>query len=530
MSFKNKDVVFGNDARSKILKGVRTLAGAVKTTLGPKGRNVVLDQGGIQSPTITKDGITVAKSIRLKDRTEELGVRLLREAAARTGDTAGDGTTTATVLAESIYEKGLQQLSSGADPMALKRGLDKVALEVIEHLKGSAVPVEDKEQIRQVATIAANGESLIGDLLVQGFEKVGQDGIIVIEEGSNKPAEIELIEGIEFDQGYLSPMFVTDHRRSEAMYDEGVYVLISDRRIVARDLVKPLQASVANNTPLLIIARDLADDALNTLIVNRLRNGFPMVAVRAPGYGDRQWENMEDLAAVTGATIISERTGVTFSAFEKEHFGQVRKVVVDRSSTILLEGAGSQEEIEKRAQFIKLQIEEAVRDNEPVTKDFLEARLAKLVAGIARIKVGGATETEMKERKDRVEDALYATRAAIEEGILPGGGVALLKAALAVPLNVAEDEMLGGKILLSALEAPVRQIAINAGRSADLIVENVKSTGLGYNALTNNLCDLVMDGVIDPVKVVRLALENAVSAASTMLTTECIVFEEEDED
>ncbi len=527
----SKGVIFKDDARNKILKGVRILAKAVKTTLGPKGRNVVLDQGGVQSPIITKDGITVAKHIRLKDRVEELGVRLLREAAAKTGDTAGDGTTTATVLAEAIYERGLRLLSSGSDPMAVKRGINKMTDQVIGHLKASAIELEDKDQIRQVATVAANGEELIGDLLAQGFEKVGHDGIIVIEEGSDKPAEIELIEGVEYDQGYISPIFVTDHRRLEAMYDEGIYVLISDRRIVARDLLKPLQIAVSRSKPLLIVAKEIAEDALNTLIVNRIKNALPIVAIRAPGYGDRQWENMEDLATITGASIVAERTSLTLANFEEAHFGEARKIVVGRSSTIVLEGVGSQAAVDARADFIRSQLDDAVSEGETITADFLRSRLAKLTAGIARIKVGGATEAEMNERKDRVEDALYATRAAIEEGILPGGGQALLNAGEASSLDgLEDDELLGGKLLLGALESPIRQIAENAGVSPDLVVSQVKGRPLGFDAATGELRDLVLAGIIDPVKVVRLALENAVSAASTMLTTECVVFDIDEED
>lgn len=535
---KFREVLFGDEVRSRILKGVTTLASAVKVTLGPKGRNVVIDRGMQDIPTITKDGITVAKSIHLENPHEALGVRLLREAAARTGDTAGDGTTTATVLAEEIYRRGLRLLGTGADPVALKRGIDKATGRVVDILKDMSVEVESTEQIAQVGTIAANNDVLVGQLLTKGFEKVGRDGVIVVEEAQGFDTDIELIEGLEFDQGYISPYFCTDLPRGEAVYEaqgeeDYVLVLLSERRITARDLLQPLQLMVQENKPLLIIAKELSDDAKNTLIVNRLKQGFPFVAVRAPGYGDRQNENLEDFAVATGGTVISEKTAVNFKNFESKHFGRCRKIIVRRETTIIIEGFGSAEAIDERAEFIRLQIEDSIRDNALIQKDFLEARLAKLTSGIARINVGGATEAEMNERKDRVEDALYATRAAVEEGVLPGGGAALLRASRQVDINdLQDDELAGGKLLLQALESPLRQIVNNAGESGDLIVGRLDEAegAIGYNAATNEIEDLVKAGVIDPTKVVRLALENAVSAASTLLTTECMVVEKQDEE
>lgn len=541
---RNMDILFGEEARTFLKKGVNTLAGAVKVTLGPKGRNVVIDRGLTEVPTITKDGITVARSITLENPMEALGVRLLREAASRTGDTAGDGTTTATVLAEEIFVRGLRQLSAEAAPVALKRGIDKAADLVIEELRNRSIETDDVEQVTQVGTIAANGDTLVGDLLSQGFQKVGRDGVIVLEEAQGLNTELELIEGLEFDQGWISPAFCTDFGKGETVYEnpdiEFVYVLLAERRITARDLVNPLQAAINDGKPLLIIAKDLADDAKNTLILNRVKNGLPIVAVRAPGYGDRQVENLEDLAVATGGQVVSEKTGISWGSKQDwtNVFGRVNKIIVRRESTILIEGYGSDENIKARADFIRRQIQDAISNNEGIQKDFLEARLAKLTSGIARIKVGGATEAEMNERKDRVEDALFATRAAVEEGVLPGGGTALLRASKVVEgkldeLGFSEDELDGAKLLLASLSAPIRQIAKNAGASPDTVVEHVLSSdqpNVGFNAATGSVEDLFESGVIDPTKVVRLALENAVSAASTLLTTECMVVEKKNED
>lgn len=530
MKDPDKKVLFDTDVRSKILTGVETLTKAVRTTLGPKGRNVLIDRGDDQ-PAITKDGITVAKSISLPDRESELGVRLLREASARTGEQAGDGTTTATVVAESIYKKGLQQLSSGAAPVALKRGIDKVVPLVVDKLNEMKLPADEDDQIRQVGTIAANGEDKVGDILLQAFKKVGRDGVILIEEGIRESIELELIEGLQFDRGFVSPWFCNE--TSEALYED-VLVLISEKKINSgRDLVKILTEGQKANKPILIIADDYSQEALNTLVVNRLRSSFPIVAVKAPGFGDRKQDLMEDIAAVTGATIISDSLGTHLGdKFKTEYFGKVKKIIVKKEESILIGGAGDLDKVEERAQVVRDEIEEL--SGEPTLahqKEFLEVRLAKLAGGIARVAVGGATEAEMLERKDRIEDALYATRAAIEEGILPGGGVALLRAAAAVDLDslgLSGDELLGAKIVLEALESPVRQIAQNAGGSADLVVERVLEDGkfsFGYNAATGVFEDLLTAGVIDPVKVVRSALENAASAAGTLLTTECMVVE-----
>jgi chaperonin GroEL len=524
-----KNIVFSDEVREKISQGVKILATAVKTTLGPKGRNVILDRGH-DAPVITKDGITVARSIVLPDRAQELGVRLLREATARTGDTAGDGTTTATVLAEALYIKGLRHIVSGVDPMTLKRGIDKTLPSVMSFIKSASIDVNSPEQICQVGAIAANGERQIGELLGQAFQKVGRDGIILLEEGRGFETEIELIEGIQFDRGYLSPYFATDFGTGEAVYED-VLILLSDKRATARDLIPALTVATQLHKPLLIIIDELSGDALNTLLVNRLKQGLQIVAVKAPGFGDRKKDLLDDFAIATGATLVSERTNVTFTDFKKEHFGHANKIVVKREETIILEGAGDSDKIEERAKYIRKEIEDAGIAGQSVAKEFLEARLAKLVGGIARIKVGGATETEMNERKDRVEDAMYATRAAIQEGFLPGGGLVLLQAARTVTkqlgsLNLSTDEMLGAKVLLEALESPIRQIAINAGVAPDRIVDSlnqIADTKIGYNAATGVTEDLVAAGVIDPTKVVRLALENAVSIAGTMLTTECMV-------
>lgn len=533
---KNREVYFGDDAREYILKGVKLLAKAVKVTLGPKGRNVVIDRG-VDIPTITKDGITVAKNIQPQNPMENLGVRLLREAAARTGETAGDGTTTATVLAEEIYTRGLRLLGTGADPVALKRGIDKVTTRVVTALKTMSQDVQSTDQISQVGTIAANGDQLVGQLITKGFEKVGRDGVIVIEEARGSDTEIELIEGIEFDQGWMSPYFCTDFSKGEAVYEaqadgDCIYVLLLERTANARDLLNPLGIALNDNKPLLIIAKQLTDDAKNTLILNRAQKGIPVVVVKAPGYGDRQNENLEDFAIATGGTVLSEKTGINFKNFESKHFGRVKKVIVHRESTILIEGQGDANMLNARADFIRMQIEEAVKMNEGITKDFLETRLAKLTSGIARIRVGGATEAEMNERKDRVEDALFATRAAVQEGVLPGGGVALLKASRKIDVSdLHGDELLGATLLLQSLDAPIKQIATNAGASPDLIAQKVVETEgtIGYNAATGVIEDLVQAGIIDPTKVVRLALENAVSAAGTLLTTECMIVEKAEE-
>lgn len=539
---RNMDIVFGEEARKHIKAGVNALAGAVKVTLGPKGRNVVIDRGAHSVPTITKDGITVAKSITLEHPMESLGVRLVREAASRTGDTAGDGTTTATVLAEEIFTRGLQQLAANAAPVALKRGIDRAAELVINELQERSVETDSAEQVVQVGTIAANGDALVGELLSEGFQKVGRDGVIVLEEAQGLDTEIELIEGLEFDQGWLSPAFCTEYGTGEAIYqaqdaNDFVYILLAERRITARDIITPLSVALQEGKPLLIIAKDMADDAKNTLILNRMQKGFPIIAVRAPGYGDRQVENLEDFAVATGGQVVSEKTGIAWNNKEwTPVFGKANKVIVRRDATIIIEGHGEAENVDARAKFIKLQIEEATNNNELIQVDFLKSRLAKLTSGIARIKVGGATEAEMNERKDRVEDALYATRAAVEEGVLPGGGTALLRAAAAVESRIGGlegDELAGAKLLLASLAAPVRQIAKNAGASADSVVEHILAddeTNVGFNAATGLHENLLESGVIDPTKVVRLALENAVSAASTMLTTECMVVEAQEKD
>ncbi len=527
-----KEVLFGQPVREKILRSVKILADAVGTTLGPKGRNVLIDRGK-DAPSITKDGITVAKSIALADRESELGVRVLREAAAKTGEQAGDGTTTATVLAEALYSGGLQQLASGAAPIQLRRGIDKVVPLIIEELKRMHIPVDDDNQIRQVGAIAANGEVEIGDILLQAFKKVGKDGVILIDESPCTAgiAELELIEGLQFDRGWVSPMFCNDY--PETIYDN-VLVLLSEKRIAsARDLIKPLTAAQQGDRPVILIAEDFSTEVINTLVVNRLRTGLKVIAVKAPGFGDRRRDMLEDIAVVTKATIISDTLGTGLGdKFHKEWFGEAKKLIVRKEESIIIGGAGESAEIEKRAQLIRDEITKAKEEGLPdYQREFLEVRLAKLCGGIARVNAGGATETEMNERRDRLEDALYATRAAIAEGIVPGGGVALLRAARKVNLDelqLSGDELHGAKLLLKVLEAPIRKIAKNAGTPDDLVVHRVlesKENMFGYNAATDTFENLLESGVIDPLKVVRSALENAVSAAGTLLTTECMVVE-----
>lgn len=540
MASKNnsvKDVLFGRSVREKILQGVKVLADAVGTTLGPKGRNVLIDRG-IDHPLITKDGITVAKSVSLPDRESDLGVRILREAAAKTGEEAGDGTTTATVLAEAIYSGGLQQLASGAAPIPLRRGIDKVVPLIIEELKKMYIPINDDNQIRQVGTIAANGETEIGEIMLQAFTKVGKDGVILIEESSRirTVAELELIEGLQFDRGWVSYYMCNDF--PEAIY-ENVLILISEKKLIsARDLIKPLTIAQQGNRPVLIIAEDFSTEVINTLVVNRLKNGLAVVAVKAPGFGDRKHDMLEDIAAVTKAKIICDTTGVSLGdKFQKDSFGEAKKIIVRKEETIIVDGLGDPAEIQKRAQVVRDEIAKGKEEGMPQFQlEFLEVRLAKLTGGIARVSAGGATEAEMHERKDRLEDALYATRAAIAEGILPGGGVALLRAARRVVLDETKftgDELHGAKLLLKALESPIRRISKNAGVSDDLVVARVLEEDgdmFGYNAATEKFEDLLVSGVIDPLKVVRSTLENAVSAAGTLLTTECMVVERSSEE
>ena len=526
---KVKNLIFGADARSKLLAGVKKLAQAVKGTLGPKGRNVIIDKDNY-SPAITKDGISVAKSIVLADRVEELGVRLLREAASRTSEAAGDGTTSATVLAESIFIKGVSQLMAGADPMALKRGIDKTLPLILEYISKMKIEVgNDPEKIGQVATIAANGERQIGDLLVQAFQKVGRDGIITLEEAKGYDTSVELIEGLQFDRGYISPYFCTDAVTGEAVYADAM-VFLTDRRLAqGRDIVQPLSLAAAASKPLIIIADDFSPECLNVLLVNRLRQGIQVVAVKAPGFGDRKKDLLQDIAAVTGSTVASDSTGIAFKDVKSEHLGSVKKVIVKREETILIEGSGDVAKIKERADYIRSEIHNLKDMYGTIQKEFLEARLAKLTAGIARISAGGATEVEMMERKDRIDDALYATRAAIEEGILPGGGIALLRAAQHIDISKIDlvgEEVLGARILIEALESPAKQIAINAGVSPELVVQRVREFSdvyVGYNALTGEYKNMIVTGIVDPAKVVRLSLQNAVSVAGTMLTTECVV-------
>ena len=539
---KKVKVILDNTARESIKKGVEILAGAVKSTLGPKGRNVILDRPDGQSPAVTKDGITVAKSIDLADRTENLGVRLLREATARTGDTAGDGTTTATVLGEAIFLAGIKQISSGTDAMALKRGIDKILPVVLDIIEDASIATDDPEKIRQVASIAANGEEKIGELLLEAFEKVGSDGVIALEEAQGCETYVELVEGMQFDRGFHSPYFMTDPIKSEAIYEdpEGVLILITDQKInnVHEEVIPILQLAQTSQKPMLIIAEDYSPEALQTLVVNRIRNGFKIVAVKAPGFGNRRKDMLDDIAGLTGGIVISADTGGKIKDVKLNQLGRAKKIIVEAEETALLEGFGTEEVVDARIAFVKQQIKDAEETEQTVQKEFFETRLAKLTAGIARVYVGGATEAEMLERKDRVEDALFATRAAIQEGILPGGGVALLNSVedakeILPTLSLTQEEEFGAKLLLSALESPIRQIVRNAGDSDDMVVSRIKESAdphFGYNAATGIYENLIDAGVIDPAKVVRLALENATSAAGTLLTTECAVVEIDDEE
>lgn len=534
----NVQVKLGDDARDSIRKGVETLAGAVKSTLGPKGRNVIIDEPGSSAPVVTKDGITVAKSINLADRLQNLGVRLLREATARTGDTAGDGTTSATVLAEAIYLRGLKQISTGTNNVALKRGMDKVANAITEFLEQESTSIDgNNDQIRQVGTIAANGEAQIGELLLEAFTKVGQDGVITMEEAQGYQTFIELVEGMEFDRGFMSPYFCTDFVKAEVEYDEP-YFLITDQKLSQpRDLVSILGEIAKSAKPAVLIAEDFSTEVIGMLVTNKMRSGLPIVAVKAPGFGDRRKDMLDDIAALTGATVISEMVGLKVKDAKTSHLGRSNKVKIGRESTLILEGQGDEETIEARVAFCKQQIADAQEADQTVHLEFLQERLAKLTAGIARINVGGSTEAEMQERKDRVEDALFATRAAIEEGILPGGGTALLRASTCPQVtevldSLSTDELAGAQILLDSLSAPVIQISTNAGVNGGMTAEKVLANDtftFGYNAATGSFEDLVGAGVIDPTKVVRLALENAVSAAGTLLTTQAVVVDVEDD-
>jgi chaperonin GroEL len=517
-----KQLKFSEEARRSILSGVEQLAKAVKVTLGPKGRNVCIDKK-FGSPTITKDGVTVAKEIELKDPYENMGAEMVKEVASKTSDNAGDGTTTATVLAEAIFREGLKNVTAGANPMALKRGIEAAVEKITANLKTLAKPVKGKKEIAQVATIAANNDSEIGNLIADAMEKVGKDGVITVEEAKTTKTTLEVVEGMQFDQGYLSPYFVTDPERMEAALEDA-YILIHEKKISSmKDLLPVLEKVAKGGKPLLIISEETEGEALATLVVNKLRGTLHVCAVKAPGYGDRRKEMLGDIAVLTGGKAITEDLGIKLENVQLSDLGRAKRVTVDKENTTIIEGAGKTSDINGRIATIKRQIEESDSDYD---KEKLQERLAKLAGGVAVINVGAATETEMKEKKARVEDALHATRAAVEEGIVPGGGVALLRCAKSLEkLDLNPDELVGAMIIKNAIEEPLKHIARNAGQVGEVVVERVKAEkdAVGYNADNGKYEDLVAAGVIDPAKVTRTALQNAASIAALLLTTESLI-------
>ena len=519
-----KQITYGNDSRQAILRGVNRLADAVKVTLGPKGRNVVLDKK-FGSPVITKDGVTVAKEIELKEPLENMGAQMVREVASKTSDVAGDGTTTATVLAQAIYREGIKNVTAGANPMDLKRGIEKAVAAVTEELKKLSKPVKGK-MIAQVGTISANNDETIGGIIAEAMEKVGKDGVITVEEAKSMETSLEVVEGMQFDRGYLSPYFVTDPERMEVVL-ESALVLIHEKKISSmKDLLPVLEQVAKLGKPLLIIAEDVEGEALATLVVNKLRGTLHVAAVKAPGYGDRRKAMLEDIAILTGGKAITEDLGIKLENIKLDDLGKAKKITIDKDNTTIVEGSGKAKDIEGRVKQIRTQVEETTSDYD---REKLQERLAKLVGGVAVIKVGAATETEMKEKKARVEDAMHATKAAVEEGIVPGGGVALLRSVKAVEaIKATGDEAVGVDIIRRALEEPLRQIAHNAGHEGAVVVAKVreaKHAEEGFNAFSDTYENLVDAGVIDPTKVVRSALQNAASIASLLLTTEALVSE-----
>ncbi|HVM42869.1 MAG TPA: chaperonin GroEL [Gemmatimonadales bacterium] len=524
-----KELTFGVDARAKLKRGVDQLAEAVKATLGPKGRNVVLDKK-FGSPTVTKDGVTVAKEIELPDPIENMGAQMVKEVATKTSDIAGDGTTTATVLAQAIFREGLKNVTSGVNPMALKRGIDKAVETVFEELKKLSVPTAGKKEIAQVGAISANNDKAIGDIIADAMDKVGKDGVITVEEAKGLETTLETVDGMQFDRGYLSPYFVTDAEKMEAVIEDGV-VLIHDKKISSmKDLLPVLEKVAQMGKPLLIIAEDIEGEALATLVVNKLRGTLKVCGVKAPGFGDRRKEMLRDISILTGGKVISEELGFKLENTVLGDLGKAKRIVIDKDNTTIVDGAGKRADIEGRIAEIRAAIDKSTSDYD---KEKLQERLAKLAGGVAVINVGAATETEMKEKKARVEDALHATRAAVEEGIVPGGGVALLRSQAAVArLKLGEDEKIGAEIVRRSLEEPIRMIALNAGAEGSIVVERVresKEKNFGYNAQTDEYEDLVAAGVIDPTKVTRTALQNAASIAGLLLTTEAVVVEKKEE-
>jgi chaperonin GroEL len=525
-----KEIVYSDVARNELLAGVEKLADAVRVTMGPKGRNVLL-QRSFGAPHITKDGVSVAKEIELKHPVENMGAQLVKEVASKTADEAGDGTTTATVLAHAIFKEGLKYITAGANPIAVKRGMDAAAQAIINELKKMSKPVENKEQIAQVATISANNDKKIGELIAEAMDKVGKDGVITVEEGKSLEDELEVVEGMQFDRGYLSPYFVTNPEKMVAEYEDA-YILLYDKKISnMKDLLPLLEQIVqAGNKPLLIIAEDVEGEALATLVVNKLRGVLNVVAVKAPGFGDRRKAMLQDIAILTGGQVISEELGRTLESATLQDLGQAGRIVVDKENTTIVDGKGDKEAIEARIKQIKKEIEETTSDYD---REKLQERLAKLSGGVAVIKVGAATETEMKEKKDRVDDALSATKAAVEEGIVIGGGAAILKAAKKAEVEAVDpDEQIGIDIIKRAVKAPIKQIAENAGYEPGVVALNVEEAdeNIGFNAATGEYVDMFEAGIIDPTKVERIALQNATSVSGLLLTTEAAVTEEPKEE
>ena len=520
----SKMMAFDQEAREAMRRGVAKLARAVKVTLGPKGRNVIL-QKSFGSPTVTKDGVTVAKEIDLEDVYENMGARMVREVASKTSDVAGDGTTTATVLAEAVFNEGLRAVVAGVNPIQMKAGIEKAVEDIAAKLKEMSIPVKGKKEMAQVASIAANNDPEIGELLAEAMDKVGKDGVITVDEGKSLKTEVEWVEGMQFDRGYLSPYFVTNPQQMQCVLED-CYVLVFEKKISSvKDIVPLLEAVVNAGKPLLIVSEEVDGEALATLVINRLRGTFQVCAVKAPGYGDRRKAMMEDIAIITGATAVFENLGMKLENLGLAELGRAKKVIVDKENTTIIEGAGKTAAIKSRIEQIRHEIDAATSDYD---REKLEERLAKLAGGVAKINVGAATESEMKEKKARVEDALHATRAAVEEGILPGGGVALLRASsLVKPKGLSDDETVGFNIVVRACRAPVTMISSNAGQDGSIVCEKVLggSGNFGYNAATNEYEDLVKAGVIDPAKVTRTALQNATSVSTLLLTSDALIAE-----
>ncbi len=518
-----KQLLFNEEARAALLRGVNIMSHAVKVTLGPKGRNVVIDKS-YGNPTITKDGVTVAKELELKDPFENMGATMIKEVAAKTSDVAGDGTTTATVLAQAIFREGLRNVTAGANPQGLKRGIEHAVDQVVAELKKMSKATKDRKEIAQVATIAANNDRTIGDLIAEAMEKVGKDGVITVEEAKAMETTLDVVEGMQFDRGYLSPYMVTDPERMEAVLEDCLILIHEKKLSVMKDMLPLLEQVARSGKPCLIIAEDVEGEALATLVVNKLRGTFVCCAVKAPGFGDRRKAMLEDIATLTGGKAITEDLGIKLENLKLDDLGRAKKVVVDKDNTTIVEGAGKTKDIQGRIKQIRVQIEETTSDYD---REKLQERLAKVAGGVAVIKVGAATETEMKEKKARVEDALNATRAAVEEGIVPGGGVALLRAARVLDIHtLTGDEATGANIVRRALEEPIRQIVANAGLEGSVVVEKVKTAkgfADGFDAESNEYVDMVRAGIIDPTKVERVALQNAASVASLLLTTEALI-------